>query len=103
MALKSGGVAVKNGSCVAGGGGLIICTTPNPPPRAAERSEQSAALIPFNYFTMESENMSTMNLTKDEVAFLDALRDPEKCAEIVSVLQSYGLFPLPQQERNGKQ
>lgn len=47
--------------------------------------------------------MSTMNLTKDEVAFLNALRDPEKCAEIISVLQSYGLFPLPQQEQSGKQ
>lgn len=47
--------------------------------------------------------MSTMNLTKDEVDFLNALRDPEKCAEIINVLQSYGLFPLPQQERNGKQ
>lgn len=58
---------------------------------------------PFKIFYKERENMSTMNLTKDEVAFLNALRDPEKCAEIISVLQSYGLFPLPQQERNGKQ
>ena len=63
----------------------------------------AVALTPFNYFTMESEKMSTMNITKDEVDFLNALRDPEKCAEIISVLQSDGLFPLPQQVRNGKQ
>lgn len=32
--------------------------------------------------------MSTMNITKDEADFLNALRDHEKCAEIISVLLS---------------
>lgn len=57
MALKSGGVACKSGSCVAGGGGYILPSTPNPPPRAAERSEQSAALIPYFNTNMECEIM----------------------------------------------
>ena len=81
--------------------GLYSAQAPTHRGRQMERN--AVALTPLKYFTMESEKMSTMNITKDEVDFLNALRDPEKCAEIISVLQSYGLFPLPQQERNGKQ
>ena len=47
--------------------------------------------------------MSTMNITKDEVDFLNALRDPEKCAEIISVLLSYGLLPLSREKQSGRQ
>ena len=63
----------------------------------------AVALTPLKYFTMESEKMSTMNITKDEVDFLNALRDPEKCAEIISVLLSYGLLPLSREKQSGRQ
>ena len=44
-----------------------------------------------------------MELTAKEMAFIEALKDPEKCAEIISVLQSCKLLPLPQEEQSGKQ
>lgn len=44
-----------------------------------------------------------MELTAKEMAFIEALKDPEKCAEIISVLQSYQLLPELQEKRNDKQ
>lgn len=43
-----------------------------------------------------------MELTAKEVAFIEALKDPEKCTEIISVLHSYGLLPSPKRELHDK-